>query len=121
MAADAIIDEARAVVAGLVPALRAAVAIARSAETDLARADSLLDSSEARLQEAHGIHKGTQKTYETLELRSRVLKEANDTFSDPTKRDANDTPCEKIFGACCAKATPDGGKNIKCGGDFTDA
>ena len=54
-----------------------------------------------------------------LETRNRVLKEANTILSDPKRRATNDKPCEKIFGACCAKETDDGGKDIKCGGDFS--
>mmetsp|Transcript_14818 Transcript_14818/g.18013 ORF Transcript_14818/g.18013 Transcript_14818/m.18013 type:complete len:524 (+) Transcript_14818:773-2344(+) len=54
-----------------------------------------------------------------LEVQSRVLNEASDTLlKDPEKRASNDKPCEKIFGACCAKETPNGGKDIKCGDNF---
>ena len=46
---------------------------------------------------------------------------SNETLTDKKRRETNDKPCQKIFGACCAKETDNGGKDIKCGGDFEDA
>ena len=52
---------------------------------------------------------------------SRVFKEGHETLTDKKRRETNDKPCQKIFGACCAKETDNGGKDIKCGGDFENA
>ena len=56
-----------------------------------------------------------------LETMSRVFREGYETLTDKKRRETHDKPCKKIFGACCAKDTDNGGKDIKCGGDFENA
>ena len=43
------------------------------------------------------------------------LKGAFNTLTDKTGREFYDKPCQPIFGACCARDQPDGGKSITCG------
>ena len=52
---------------------------------------------------------------------ARATGHTYETLTDKKRRETNDKPCQKIFGACCAKETDNGGKDIKCGGDFEDA
>ena len=56
-----------------------------------------------------------------LSARAYNLKTAFSTLTDKTAREFYDKPCTPIFGACCAKDTDGGGKDIKCGGDFENA
>ena len=98
-----------------------ALAAARESATDVDNADRLLHAARDALNDAAARHDATRPRGDDLETKSRVFQEGYDTLTDKKKREANDKPCEKIFGACCAKETDDGGKSIKCGGDFQDA
>ncbi|KAH8091098.1 hypothetical protein JL720_5979 [Aureococcus anophagefferens] len=93
----------------------------REAATDVGRADALLHAARDNLNGANGQHGDTQPRADHLETMSRVFKEGHETLTDKKRRETNDKPCQKIFGACCAKETDNGGKDIKCGGDFEDA
>ena len=47
--------------------------------------------------------------------RAFQLQQAWKSLTDPEKRALYDKPCVPIFGACCARDQPDGGKTITCG------
>lgn len=100
--------------------LAASTSILNSLLSDLERAQTLLEERGQVLDMANSLFNDTRPQANRLETRSRVLKEAFDTFSNRKERETHDKPCEKIFGACCAKETANGGKDIKCGGDATD-
>ncbi|KAJ1456952.1 hypothetical protein M885DRAFT_615869 [Pelagophyceae sp. CCMP2097] len=105
-----------------VPArLRALRRILAGVRGDVGRATDLVNSASGLLGRASDVLNVTEARAKTLELQSRVLDEAAAALFDAEKREMNDKPCAKIFGACCAKETPGGGKDIKCGGDFEDA
>ena len=105
----------------LPPTLAGGLAAAREATTDVGRADALLHAARDNLNGANGQHGDTQPRADHLETMSRVFKEGHETLTDKKRRETNDKPCQKIFGACCAKETDNGGKDIKCGGDFENA
>jgi hypothetical protein len=105
-----------------VPArLRALRRILAGVRGDVGRATDLVSSAAGLLGTAGDLLNVTEARAKTLEVHSRVLGEAAEALFDAEKREMNDKPCAKIFGACCAKETPGGGKDIKCGGDFEDA
>lgn len=88
---------------------------------DLDRSRALVDEHAALLNLTTALFNDTRPQVAALETKSRVLKEARAVFADRKRRETHDKPCKKIFGACCAKDTDDGGKDIKCGGDFENA
>jgi hypothetical protein len=88
---------------------------------DTNRADELLHAGDLLLDDAQARHADTRPQADHLEEMSRVFREGYETLTDKKRRETHDKPCKKIFGACCAKDTDGGGKDIKCGGDFENA
>lgn len=113
-------DHLAARASSLVLRLAATTTLLEGIASDLDRARALLKENSEVLRMTDELFNQTRPQANQLETKSRVLKEAYETLSDKKKRESHDKPCEKIFGACCAKETPNGGKDIKCGGDATD-
>ncbi len=88
---------------------------------DTNRADELLHAGDLLLDDAQILHGHSRPQADHLETMSRVFREGYETLTDKKRRETHDKPCKKIFGACCAKDTDNGGKDIKCGGDFENA
>jgi len=106
--ADAAADRALSTAAAADAALHAAQRLRYHADVEMDRAKGLfedVDAARVRL----------KPRLDQIQMRHRVLKQANETLTDFTKRTFFDKPCQPIFGACCARDQPDGGKQIMCG------
>jgi len=103
------------------PTLRGSRKALEEAIDDTNRADELLHAGDLLLDDAQILHGHSRPQADHLETMSRVFREGYETLTDKKRRETHDKPCKKIFGACCAKDTDNGGKDIKCGGDFENA
>ena len=102
-------------IAPLTPTLRAAdVALAR-AQTRAKDAGELLTVAEARLHDANETLVGARPALTELATRAGALMKAWEQLTDEGNRKFYDKPCVPMFGACCARDQPDGGKSITCG------
>ena len=97
------------------PTARATDAALERATTRASDADALLVAAAEALDYANETLEAAKPAMFEVSNRAFQLQQAWKSLTDPEKRALYDKPCVPIFGACCARDQPDGGKTITCG------